>query len=615
MNGYVETKQKFCRQKNDDIIKILEREFIGENPPVNAWWKLIQDVKQSERFRDLPDNVIVALEYPCPANGMSIDLLIAFEDKEKRKRAFVIEAKDWSDDYIASLDFGDDRRHEKQLHPQIQASRQALSFSGYTDIGERYSVTPFVYVKCSPKGINQIKDNNPDSTAAYVKVTNSLDDIFDEIVSTASHYCGEFTKLEIYSELRNAKYQPSRSIIRAMEDSVSGKQAFVMTPEQTEAFDSVFRHIKNGKKIIRITGAAGSGKTAILIHLFVKLIKQESDEYRPILVTGPHNTDYYRSLFPQNGNNIFAFSKALDEILNVQDNRRYVVLMDEAQHNDEGEIEKIVRRQNVTLAVCYDETQAIRALNCIDELKKLESDPNFADVKLYDSMRYNGSKIAERNVRNYLDNKPLAKDELFDFRVCTDFENFQCSLISLIEDNPKSTVAVVGLLCKDTDDYTFKRKPLSKLFTKWYDKAERDWMKYVTEKNYLDKNNGRIWVGTWWMEGLDVDYAVVIAGDDIALTDEGITVDYHKSALYQTMISVAKDLHLPENLKHNKPKQYAQNIIDYIDSTTDTQLKAEFETSFAKYVKNYYYIMLTRGRKGGIAYFHDNRRSNVKTTQ
>ncbi len=601
MNGYIETKQLLLKQKPEDIIKILKKEFIGENAPVKAWERLVCDIKKSAKFKQLHNNIIFGLECACPTGGMSIDLLIAFLDKNNNKHAFIIEAKNWSDEYIKTLNFSDNRRRENSLHPQIQVHRQSVSFRDYTDIGEEYIVTPFVYVTCSQQGILDIIDRNPESNTKQVKITNNIDYIIDEVYRISEQcYCSEFKKLEIYSELHNATYRPSKSVIRAMKNLVLGEPAFVLTQTQQEVFESILLHIKNGKRIIRVEGAAGSGKTSILIQLYLELLKQKDNKVRPILVTGAYNTDYYRSLFPES-RDVFEFSHALKNIINNEE-YHYIVLMDEAQHNDKDEVNKLLKN-NVTLVVCYDETQAIRAVNCLDELRYVESRSDFVSINLSDSLRYNGSKIAEQNIKNYLDGKNIVEDKLFDFIICTSLQDFQNKLKNLIENNPKSTVATVGLLCNNYDKYTV---PNSIFYTKWYEKAECKWMEYVNEKNYFDGERKNIWVGTWWMQGLDVDYIAVLVGDDAILTNDGIVADWHKSALYQTMISVAKSIELPEYLKDKSAKKYAQNIVNFLDNSSDEQLKFEFEVMFSKYLKNYYYIMLTRGRKGCIVYFANN---------
>lgn len=607
MNGYITTKKEFSKLTTEKIIKNAERAFGQDNPPINAWTHLIDDIKKSSTFKQLPDHIVIGMEYACVTNGMMIDLLLAFADKNNQKRAFIVESKDWSDDYIDTLTFSDNRRRGSNLHPQIQVSNHALSFSGYTNIGDQYQVTPFVYVKCSKSGIEKLIDKNPDKeVASRIKVTNKLDVIFDEIKRSTLPHGNPFVHAEIVSELQNAYFKPSKSIIDAMGNVVDKEPAFILTDKQQQVLENVLDSIRRKKKIIKISGPAGSGKTAILTHLYGELLT--IDKTRPILVTGAYNTDYYRSAFP-NSDGIFEFSRALNKIIK-KDGHHYVVLMDEAQHNTEGEATKVLR-MGATLVVCYDEMQTIRAVNCVDELRALEASQDFVDIKLTDSMRYNGSTVAEQNVKNYLENKPLVKDDAYDFQICNSLQDFQTKLTQLIEDNPKSTVATIGLLCNDEDNYTVKKNKKSKLFTRWREKGECEWMKYVEEKNYLSKNNGKIWVGTWWMQGLDVDYVAVIVGGDASLTTDkegGVKVDLNRSKLYQTIISVAQKMGLPYYPK-DKAIDSAKKIVDYVNKMKDGQTKLEFEVMTSRYVKNYYYIMMTRGRKGCIVYFANNKRA------
>ncbi|MCM1042701.1 MAG: DUF2075 domain-containing protein [Corallococcus sp.] len=604
MKCYIETKRDFANKKADDIIKILRKHTGGQNPPIASWKNLICDLQSSAKFKSLPDNAIIAMEYRCPTNGMSIDLLVAGVDASGQKHAFVIEAKRWSDDYINSLALSDNRRRENSLHPQIQASRQAVSLGGYTDCGAQYRITPYVYVKCSQQGVEKIISTNNDNLSQNVQVYNNIDSLLQNICKTLIN-CNEFTKTEILFELKNAEFQPSKSVIDAVKNIVASEPAFDLTESQQVAYDEILDSIQKNKRIIRITGAAGSGKTAILLQLYLKF-SAEGNKMRPILITGAYNTDYYRSLFAD-ASGIFEFSHSLDKIINKHTASKYIVLMDEAQHNEQGEIDKIIS-VGVTLVVCYDENQTIRATNCIEELKQAEYRKDFVNIRLEQRMRYNGSDIAETNIRNFLEAKSITDDDKFLFKPCSDISQFESEVKQLIVDNPKSSVAVVGLLCNDRSKYTSKSAQPSLFYIKWKEKGECDWMKYVHNRNYL-QNGSKIWLGTWWMQGLDVDYVAVLAGDDVTLTDSGLKVNLRNSALYQTIISVAEKMCFPQKLKNPEAKVYAKNILDYVDSLSDSQFKQEFEVYVSKYVTNYYYIMMTRGRKGCIVCFCDNNRT------
>ena len=177
----------------------------------------------------------------------------------------------------------------------------------------------------------------------------------------------------------------------------------------------------------------------------------------------------------------------------------YVIMMDEAQHNQEGIITSMVNR-GATLILCYDNLQTISADNSIEELNKLESREDFITIELKSSVRFNGSQVAEQNIREYLNGtNTTIEDDMFDFKAFDKFEDFQNEIVKTIQNNPKASVAVAGLLSNDAEEFTYKENSQSNLFTKWGYKTECEWMPYILNKNYLDKYDGKLWVGTWWL--------------------------------------------------------------------------------------------------------------------
>lgn len=616
MLGFLSTKKIFIEQSTDLILQELRNTYpTAELSQIQSWQTLINDLKQSSVFLSLPDNVVVGIEYSLPTGGMGIDLIICGYDINRSKKAFIIESKQWNDQYIEKLSFSEYREEGKELHPQIQVGRHHLSFKDYTDVGFDYDVNSFVYIRnCGNKGLQIIQESNPRIETKKIPITNKIDDVL--VVVKNSIVDGNDNLIE---ELKNAEYKPSKDIIDAMKSIITKVSPFILTPEQEKIVKEVKKNIKDGKRVIRITGAAGSGKTAILLNLYVELLNEkEHSMVRPIFVSGAQNTAYYRDLYPEVQNS-FEYSFSLERDVAKTKGNLYVILMDEAQHNQPGIITKMIDR-GATLIICYDVSQVINANNAINELKSLESRSDFISLNLEDSIRYNGSKVAEKNIRNYLKGgKEFIEDPLFDFKTFDDFESFQNSIQQLIKDNPNKTVAVAGLLSNDSKDYTNENNPSSKLFTNWGNKEECRWMKYIREKDYLNKNDGNLWVGTWWLPGLDVDYISVIVGGDATLTSNGLVANPREAKHYRMIVSIAQEMNLPTSLIVEKNsfgkmvtdfRKSTNNIIDYLDKPENNQLKEKFNNLFSKLLRNNYYIMMSRGRKGCYVYFAKNENKN-----
>lgn len=378
------------------------------------------------------------------------------------------------------------------------------------------------------------------------------------------------------------------------------------------AVQEIRKSIADGKRIIRVVGAAGSGKTAILLNLYVQYLNEkEETQLRPIFISGAQNTAYYRSLFPEVQSS-FTYSFSLDRMVAKTKGNLYVILMDEAQHNQEGIITNMIHR-GATLVLCYDVSQIINADNSIAELKCLEERDDFTTIELKDSVRFHGSQIAEKNIKTCLrGGKKFEEDERYDFRLFSDFDSFQNKVKETIVAHPDETVAVTGLLSFDSKKYTVEENPESILFTKWGSKTECEWMSYIRDKSYFEKNDGNLWVGTWWMPGLDVDYVAVLVGGDVTMTSDGVVANPEQAKHYRMLVSVANRLHLPSELiveKKSRGKSSvdyfhsSKRIIEYVNKPENAELKEKYISLFSKLLRNNYYIMMSRGRKGCFVYF------------
>ena len=86
------------------------------------------------------------------------------------------------------------------------------------------------------------------------------------------------------------------------------------------------------------------------------------------------------------------------------------------------------------------------------------------------------------------------------------------------------------------------------------------------------------------------------------MTDNGLRAVPEGAKHYQMMISIAEEQNYPKSVfilkKDGKidTVKTAQSILDYIEE--DSQRKTIFIDRFSELLKNNYYILLTRGRKG-----------------
>lgn len=616
MKGYIKSLFEFLNDSEEAVVsKIMADYPEADNSQIQSWKTLIKDLKSVNKITQLPIETIIGIEYELPISGMAVDVIICGYDKDNNKVSYIIESKQWADTYINQVSFSSYREEGKELHPQIQVSRHKLGFYDYTNIGHEYKVYPFVFIRnCSQRGIEKVLVMNPAPKTKEVTITNDLGIIFDEIANTIVS-----SNNILKNDLINAEYKPSKDIILAMKSILTREEPFILTSEQLKSIDTIKKSIVDGKKIIRVMGPAGSGKTAILLNLYVELLNnKETSNLRPIFISGAQNTAYYRSAYPEIENS-FGYSFSLEKSVAKTKGNLYVILMDEAQHNQEGIITNMINR-GATLIMCYDVSQIINADNALKEIKAIETRDDFVSIELKDSVRFNGSQIAKSNIKEYLrGGNSLQPDEKFDFKTFSNFKDFQKQIFETIAKNPNSSFAVTGLLSNDSKKYTLEENPDSKLFAKWGNKTECEWMPYINSKDYLVKNDGNLWVGTWWMPGLDVDYVAVLVGGDAKLTKNGLVAIPEQAKHFRMMISIARQMDFPKELFLEKKVfgkigldsvNTTKKIIEYINKNGNESIKNKFIDLFSKLLRNNYYIMMSRGRKGCYVYFAINETIN-----
>lgn len=603
MKNYVKLLSEFIDENTDTIIKELSLlNPDAEKSQINSWSVLVQDVKSINSKIPCSD-LVISIEFNLPIDGMSIDLLIAGYDRNMRKHVFLIESKQWVDSNIHTYQFGEYRSETLTLHPQIQVARHAIAFKDYLDIGNSYQVHPYVFMRNLPTvGVNHLRRLGIEYVSRNVPIENDMNKIFRDIFSVIST-----TNKEMIQEIQAAQYKPSKSIISAMESIISRNEPFILTEEQQLVVHQIFDAFRSGLKIVRITGAAGSGKTAILLHTYLKLLNKQNDEMRAIFVPGAQNTKLYQSLFPDVERS-FTFSFGLDKMVGKTIGHKYYVCMDEAQHNQKGIISKMIDR-GAHLILCYDENQTINADNALEELYSLQNRSDFTSIELKNSVRFSGSQVFEKNIKNLLSGEVIdTKDDCYDFRIFNSIEELETSTLDLVRSNPNTSVAVTGLLSNDAK--SIADRPNSKIFLDWGYQGECRWIPYIEKKDYLSQFGGKLWVGTWWLPGLDVDYVSVIVGGDAKMTEMGLQAIPEGAKHYQMIMSIARMLKYPDSLFVPKTS-FGKTITDSVRSTkniieyaySDRSRRKEFVEKLTILLKNNYYILLTRGRKGCFVCF------------
>ena len=512
----------------------------------------------------------------------------------EKEYAFILESKQWGDDYITGAQFSEFRGNDVLLYPQVQVHHHEISFKNYLNIGTRVAkVYPYVYLENATQiGVNKVLQN-PDPNSKRIPVITDMNVFINKIIEL-----GLNPGITGIADLYDAKYFPSKDILTAMSSLIEKEEPFVLTESQEKKVQEIYSAVNSGNKIIHISGPAGSGKTAILLNLFVRLLKKAPETgYTPLFAPGGQNTSVYRTLYPQISD-MFAFTFGMQKHLYRGSAAKTILLIDEGQSNQNGMIQNFVNSGAVVI-FCYDENQIVNLDNSISELPILKTMPGYKNIKLTESVRFNGSQVYEINVNKCLNgDMNFIPDDKFYFKVATDMEDLRSEIKKIRDEHPDSTMALSGLLCDDAQQIEAASNGL--FFLKWKKKNETEWIPYIMEKNYENKYDGKYWLGTWWLPGLDVDYNVVVVGGDAIMTNDGIVGDRNQSKLVEGIRSILNYINVPQVDRNRGVCSSINNFLQYCSMPGNEGYKDTFNSTVTTLIKNYYYIMLTRARKGNV---------------
>ena len=92
-----------------------------------------------------------------------------------KEYAFILESKQWGDDYITGSKFSEFRGDDVLLYPQVQVHHHEISFRNYLNIGTRIAkVYPYVYLENATQiGVDKALQN-PDPNSKAIPVTADI---------------------------------------------------------------------------------------------------------------------------------------------------------------------------------------------------------------------------------------------------------------------------------------------------------------------------------------------------------------------------------------------------------------------------------------------------------
>lgn len=596
---------------------------------ITSWENSLPEIAKALQGGKIDDDVDVAVEYRLKHSLERLDFLIYGLDKNNNKNIVIVELKQWSqvgttgslNKVYAQVSKG---VFKDTFHPSYQAysyANQLKAFNEYVQ-NEKVDVESCSYCHYMDNGYETIMDDISlypfvkDSPAFLEDDGQKLRNFVEKYVSKRCH--------EILYEINKSRTVPSDNFAKLIDEALKGSQMYTLDMTQAHALTTIVDAVRtanyyNQKKTIIIKGGAGTGKSIIAMNALGLLNspKKKDDRIATFFVTvnsAPKKT-MYRGLIK---NREFT-SRVLSELFKYPTsfaNRPFndvpCLLIDEAHRifkmkggiglkKGTNILKEIINAAKISVffiddnqAICKDDYATV------DKIKELAKDCHSDvimgnDLELMGQYRVQGGAEYISFIKSLLNIVPEENtfnlNNTYDFRVFDD-PNEMFEKIKELDTRSREEQAVKeGKLPFDIDKYNGHARLVAGYCYDWAsDPEKRDGKNDViiskynfAKKRNLRKGNG-ISAYSWvddpesineigcvhTVQGIDLDYCGVIIGKDLTYRDGKLV--FHKE-------------------EHPASDKSGIRTANEIDAET--------------WIRNSYYVLLTRGIKGTFVFCED----------
>ena len=611
---YHNTKGKFINDVRSGIIADkIEKEFMNHNlnhsntAEHRAWANSLHFMKDVLDDNEIDNDCELAIEYKIPLTSKRVDFLIAGKDEKNQTNIVVIELKQREDAKPTELNdtvctyVGSRMRYV--AHPSYQAYSYAKTIQNFNETVNNYDVSlePCAYLH------NFSEKNRPHIDNEFYKEAIDLAPIFlqrDSIKLTQfiKKYIKKKDGENILFKIDNGKLKPSKNLQDALASMLRGNKEFELIDEQKVAYEVIKQRIdesfKNSRKLSEtpqkytfiIKGGPGTGKSVIAVSLLCYLINKGYSSAYVTQSTAPrevyfkklrqekYRLSYIKSLFVSAVNFVNADLNAFDCL--ICDEAHRLIKHHDLMYKGYNQIKDIIHASLISVFF-IDEHQMVnfRDFGSIEQIKKTAKEENSIVVyddnfNLVSQFRCNGSDGYLNFLDNLLEieeneNKTFDKDFDYELRL---FNSPTKMRDELRKKNGNNKARMLAGFCYEW--LSSKNRELMDINLEDDFHAQRN---FKEDKAWIINENSFEQVGCiHTCQGLELEYAGVIIGNNLVYRDGRILTDYTKNA---------RSDHSFRLLKQHRESERA-NLADPI-------------------IRNVYRVLLSRGQKGTYIYCED----------
>ena len=594
-----------------------------------SWRESLPEIAKALQGSVIDGDVDVAVEYRLKHSLERLDFLIYGVDKSNNKNMVIVELKRWSQVSITgSLNkvhtMVSKGHFEDHFHPSYQAlnyAGQLKAFNEYVQT-EKMGIEACSYCHYMDKGYRTIMDD----VSLFPFVSNSPSFLEGDALKLRAFVERYVTKSchDVLYEINKAKTIPSDDFAKLMRDALSGNQMYTLDMGQSNALTTIVDAVReadyyNQKKTIIIKGGAGTGKSIIAINALGQLNspKKKGDRITTMFVTvnaAPKKVLYngLRKGKTFNGDSLKQLFKYPTAFANRPNNEIPCLLIDEAHRvfqmkNGVGlkkgtdMLRELINVAKVSVFF-IDDNQAVTADDyvTIDRIKETAKACHSQvlmgpELELTGQYRVQGGAEYIEFIKSFIGinnaDNTFSTSNTYEFKVFDNPNEMFDKIKELDTLSRKQQAIDDGKFPFDIFNYNGHARVVAGYCYEWKSNPTiRDGVNdvIISKHNFAKKWNLRYGSGltaySWaddplsideigcihTCQGIDLDYCGVIIGKDV--TYENGKIVFHKNEHPDT---------------------------DFAGIRTANDVDAE------TWIKNTYYVLLTRGIKGTYVYCED----------
>jgi hypothetical protein len=575
---------------------------------VNSWRNSLRVLKDVLEYSTLSDCGII-LEYELPYSTRRLDCMLLGSSQGGSGNAVIIELKQW--EAVKDCDIQDNvvtfvgGRERMEPHPSCQVREYHFYVKDFVSMFE--DVPQVDLSSCSYCHNYSIIQQNP--VLLLPKFNEVLKEFpmfgkedFEKLGAYLKDKLSKGSGLELLNRFSSCNIRPTKKLLEHTSKTIKGEKVFHLIDDQLVAYNTILDRAKKAtkvskKSVIIVRGGPGTGKSVIALNVIAELLAKNK-EFSIFHATGSAAfTTTLRKIVGVRAAKLFKYFNSFSS-KQIKENEIDVLVCDEAHRirktsnsrytkaiyrSDMPQIDELIRAAKITIFFIGDyqvvRPDEIGSTRLIQETAQ-KFNAEIFDFELKTQFRCSGSDGYMNWIDNTLDTREtdhlyLTKNEKMEFKIFDNPTALYEAIKAKNSEKANSARLVAGFCWSWSDpnpDGTLKNDVVIGDFKMTWE-AKNDAAKLAPgiprASLWAYDPNGVTQVGSiYTIQGFEFEYVGVIFGPDLIYDQTN--------------------------------KKWVGNP----KGSADSQLKKK-DIDFAKYVKNIYRVLLTRGMKGCYVYFMD----------